>query len=120
MQLTVMMLAYLAPIGIASTVVTGGSAAQIFSRDLKAEARIAQRALNASLTPYVEQGKWDEVRYTISAVDRDDLVVAVLDESGRLRVALRRLPIAIPALSWISARIKSGGAAEFMRRANGC
>ena len=120
MQLTVMMLAYLAPIGIASTVLTGGSAAQIFSRDLKAEARIAQRALNASLTPYVEQEKWDQVRYTMSAVDREDLVVALLDESGGLRVALPRLPIAIPALSWISARIKSGGAAEFMRRANGC
>jgi len=120
MQLTVMMLAYLAPIGIASTVVTGGSAAQIFTRDLKAEARIAQRALNASLTPNVEQGKWDEVRYTISAVDRDDLVVALLDESGRLRFALRRLPIAIPALNWISARIKSDGAAEFMRKGDGC
>src|SRR6266404_2544018 len=34
-QLTVMMLAYLAPIAIAYTLVTGHSAAQIFSRDLK-------------------------------------------------------------------------------------
>src|SRR2546430_3736516 len=118
-QLTVMMLAYLAPIAIVCTVVTGGSAAQIFSQDVKAEARIAQRALNASLRRDVEQEEWDNVRNTMSAIGHEHMVVALLDESGRLRLALRDFPIAIPALNWISARTKSGGAAEFMRRADG-
>jgi signal transduction histidine kinase len=118
-QLTVMMLAYLAPIGVAYTLVTGHIEDRIFSRDLKAEARIAQRALNASLTPDAEQGKWDEVRYTMSAIGREDLVVALLDESGRLRLAPRGFPIVIPALKLVSARMKSGGAFEFERRSDG-
>ena len=118
-KLTMMMLAYLAPIAIAYPVVTGHSAAQIFSRDLKSEARIAQRALNASLTPDVEQGHWEQVRYTISAIGREDLVVALLDELGRLRFALQGFPIAIPPLDVVLARIKSSGTAEFMSRADG-
>ena len=118
-QLTVMMLAYLASIGIAFMIVAGHGAAQNFSRDLKAEARIAQRFLNALFSPDVEPGKWDNVRYAFPGIGREDLVVALLDEAGRLRLAVRGFPIAIPALNWISARIRLGGAAEFMRRADG-
>jgi hypothetical protein len=35
--------------------------------------------------------------------------------SEALRRTVRELPVAIPALNWISARIKLGGATEFMR-----
>jgi len=118
-QLTVMILAFLAPIGIAYTMITAHSTADDFSRDLRAEARIAERALNASLTADVEQGKWDEVRHTTSVIFRKDLLLALLDESGRLRFAIRGFPIPIPALNRISAEIKSEGATEFMHRAQG-
>ncbi len=60
-RLTIMMLACLAPIGLAYTFITVRSTTQIFTADLKAETRIAQRALNASLTPDVQQREWDEV-----------------------------------------------------------
>jgi signal transduction histidine kinase len=118
MQLTAMMLAYLTPVAIAYTVVASHSAAQHFSRDLKAEARIAQRSLNASLPPDVEQSKWENVRYASLAISRADLLVA-FDESCRRRLTAQRLPIPVPALIWTSARIESAGAAEFMRRADG-
>ena len=51
---TAMTLAYLASIGIAYTVEAVHSAEDL-SRGLHAEARIAQRSLNASLTRGVEQ-----------------------------------------------------------------
>jgi hypothetical protein len=60
-QLAVMMLAYLGPIGLAYTAVTGRNTTQIFWQDLKVEARVAQRILNASVTSPVARGDWDEV-----------------------------------------------------------
>ncbi len=114
-----MTLACLAPIGLAYTVVISQSTPWIFSQDLKAEARAAQRALNTILTSYAEDEDWDEMRYTVSTISREGLVVALLDKSARLRFAPSGFSIAIPALHWISAQIKSDGAAEFTRRADG-
>ncbi|HLW72307.1 MAG TPA: HAMP domain-containing sensor histidine kinase [Candidatus Binataceae bacterium] len=118
-RLTLMMLAFLGPVGLVYTFVTLRSTTLIFAEDLRAEAKIAQRALNASLTPDVQQGEWDEVHYIMAAIGSDDLVAALLDKSGRIRFALRGFPIEPPSLEWISRRIKSTGAAEFMRRAGG-
>jgi two-component system, NtrC family, sensor kinase len=55
----------------------------------------------------------------MSPISREDPVVALPDESARPRFVRPRFPIAIPPLKWISARFKSGGAAEFRRRADG-
>src|SRR5215831_9196562 len=118
-QLTVMMLACLAPIGLACTVIMWRSTPEVLSQNLKAEARAAQWAVNVSLASDVEDGDWGEVDDTMSAISREGLAVALLDESARLQFALPGFPIAIPARHWISARIKAGGAAEFMRHAGG-
>ena len=67
-RLTLMMLACLAPIALVYTFVTARSTTEIFSADLKAETRVTQRALNASLTPDIQQGEWDEVRYILAAI----------------------------------------------------
>jgi signal transduction histidine kinase len=118
-QLTAMMLAYLALIGIAYTVVAERFAAQNFWRDLEAEARIAQRFLDDSFSPDVEQRRSNIVRNASPASGREDLRIAVLDESGRPRLDVQGFPMSIPASNWISAQIKSAGAAEFMRKADG-
>jgi len=118
-RFTLMMLACLGSVGLAYTVVTARATTLLFSQDLKAEARIVQRALNASLTPDVQQGEWDEVHYIMSAIGSEDLTMALLDESAKVRFALPSLRIAIPPHEWISERIKAGGAAEFMRVAAG-
>jgi signal transduction histidine kinase len=118
-QLTAMMLAYLALIDIAYTVVADRFAAQNFWRDLEAEASIAQRFLDDSFSPDVEQRRSNIVRNASPASGREDLRIAVLDESGRPRLGAQGFPMSIPASNWISAQIKSGGAAEFMRKADG-
>lgn len=115
-RLTLMMLLWLAPITLGFTLVTAGSAGSIFSQELKAETRIAQHALNASLTPDVEQHEWDEVRYILSEMGGEDLIAALLDDSGKLRFALSSFPIEPPPLDWITQQIKVNGGAEFMRR----
>jgi signal transduction histidine kinase len=118
-QLGVMMLAYFAPIGLACTMVTGRSTTRIGSQAVKAKARIAVHALNAAVVPEVKQGKWDELRYTMSTIGSKVMRAALLDESGRLQSALPGFPTALPALNWISEPLKSESAAEFMRRADG-
>lgn len=118
-RLTLMMLACLAPIALAYTFVTVRTTTGIFSADLKAETRVAQRALNASLTPDIVQGEWDEIGYILSAIGREDLIAAVLDGSGKVRFALKDFPIAPPPLEWIAAQIKARGAAEYMQTVQG-
>ncbi len=118
-RLTLMMLACLAPIALAYTFITARSATQIFSADLKAETRVAQRALNASLTPDISQGEWDEISSILSAIGREDLIAAVLDENGRIRFALSDFPVAPPPQRWIADQIKTHGAAEYMQPARG-
>jgi signal transduction histidine kinase len=81
-RLTVMVLAYLASLGIALTVAAGDGAAMNFGQDLKTDACIAQRALNASLAPNMEQGNWDLVRYTMSVVGRKDVLGVLFDQHG--------------------------------------
>jgi len=109
------MLACLAPIALAYTFITARSTTQIFSDDLKAETRVAQRALNASLTPDIQQGEWDEISSILSAIGRADLIAAVLDERGKIRFALNDFPIAPPPREWIAAQIAAHGAAEYMQ-----
>ena len=118
-RLTLMMLACLAPIAFAYTYITARTTTQIFSADLKAETRIAQRALNASLTPDIQQGEWDEISSIISAIGREDLIAAVLDQNGKIRFALNDFPMTPPTLEWIAAQIKANGAAEYMQKARG-
>lgn len=118
-RLTLMMLACLAPIALAYTFITARSTTQIFSADLKAETRVAQRALNASLTPDVKQGEWDEIGSILSAIGREDLIAAVLDENGKIRFALTDFPVTPPPREWIAAQITTHGAAEYMQTARG-
>ncbi len=118
-RLTLMMLACLAPIALAYTFITARSTTQIFSADLKAETRIAQRALNASLTPDIQQGEWDEISSILSAIGREDLIAAVLEESGKIRFALTDFPMTPPPQEWIAAQIRAHGAAEYMQKARG-
>ena len=118
-RLTLMMLVCLAPIGLVYTFITVRTTTQIFTADLKAETRIAQRALNASLTPDVQQREWDEVSSILSAIGREDLIAAVLDESGKVRFALTDFPITPPRSDWIAVQIKARGAAEYMQTARG-
>ena len=118
-RLTLMMLACLAPIALVYTFISARSTTQIFSDDLKAETRVAQRALNASLTPDIHQGEWDEISYIVSAIGREDLIAAVLDESGKIRFALSDFPMTPPPLEWIAAQITAHGAAEYMQTARG-
>ena len=118
-RLTLMMLLWLAPITLVYTFVTAHMAGLLFSRELKAETRIAQRALNASLTPDVEQHEWDEVRYILSEMGGEDLVAALLDDRGKLLFALPSFPIKPPPLDWIAQQIKASGGAEFMRQSQG-
>src|SRR5208282_2583376 len=119
-RLTLMMLACLAPIALVFTFVTARSTTEIFSADLKAETRVAQRALNASLTPDLQQGEWDEVSYILSAIGREDLIAAVLDgPTGKVRFALADFAVTPPPLAWITAQIKAHGAAEYMQTAGG-
>ncbi len=118
-RLTLMMLACLAPIALVYTFVTARSTTEIFSADLKAETRVAQRALNASLTPDIQQGEWDEVRYILAAIGREDLLAAVLDPAGKVRFALTAFPVTPPPLEWITGEIKAHGAAEYIQVAHG-
>src|ERR1019366_1494046 len=118
-RLTLMMLACLAPIALAYTFITARSTTQIFSADLKAETRVAQRALNASLTPDIQQGEWDEIGSILSAIGREDLIAAVLDENGKIRFALTDFPVTPPPREWIAAQITARGAAEYMQTARG-
>jgi signal transduction histidine kinase len=118
-RLTLMMLACLAPIGLAYTFITVRSTTLIFTADLKAETGIAQRALNASLTPDVQQREWDEVGSILAAIGREDLIAAVLDESGKVRFALADFPLTPPPLDWFAAQIKAHGAAEYMQTGRG-
>jgi signal transduction histidine kinase len=118
-RLTLMMLLWLAPITLVYTFVTAHTAGILFSHELKAETRIAQRALNASLTPDVEQHEWDEVRYILSEMGGEDLVAALLDDRGKLLFALPSFPIKPPPLDWIAQQIKASGGAEFMRQSQG-
>src|SRR5208283_340606 len=118
-RLTLMMLACLAPIALAYTFITARTTTQIFSADLKAETRVAQRALNASLTPDVQQGEWNEIRYIMSAIGREDLIAAVLDERGKIRFALTDFPVTPPPQEWIAGQIRAHGAAEYMQKARG-
>jgi two-component system, NtrC family, sensor kinase len=118
-RLTIVMLAFLAPIGLAYTFITVRSTTQIFTADLKAETRIVQRALNASLTPNVQQREWDEVGDILAAIGQEDLIAAVLDENGKVRFALTDFPMTPPPLNWFAARIKADGAAEYMQTARG-
>lgn len=118
-RLTLMMLLCLAPIAVVYTYVTARSTTEIFSADLKAETRVAQRALNASLTPDVQQGEWDEVRYILSAIGREELIAAVLDVSGKVRFALSDFPVTPAPLEWTAAQIKAHGAAEYVQNAKG-
>src|SRR5271166_119242 len=108
-RLTLMMLACLAPIALAYTFITARSATQIFSDDLKAETRVAQRALNASLTPDIQQGEWDEISAILSAIGREDLIASVLDENGKIRFALSDFPVTPPPPGWIADQIKNHG-----------
>ena len=118
-RLTLMMLACLAPIALAYTLINARSTTHIFSADLKAETRVAQRALNASLTPDVQQAEWDEIGSILSAIGREDLIAAVLDERGKIRFALNDFPVTPPAQEWVAAQITAHGAAEYMQRAHG-
>jgi len=118
-RLTLMMLACLAPIALAYTFITARTTTQIFSADLKAETRVAQRALNASLTPDIQQGEWDEISSILSAIGREDLIAAVLNENGKIRFALNDFPLAPPPQDWIATQIKARGAAEYMQKARG-
>src|SRR5215469_14532244 len=118
-RLTLMMLLWLAPITLAYFCVNVRLAGALFSEEIKAETRIAQRALNASLTPDVEQREWDEVRYILSEMGGENLVAALLDEQAKLRFASSSFPIKPPPLQWITQQIKGSGAAEFMSQSQG-
>lgn len=118
-RFTLMILACLAPIALVYTFVAARSTTEIFSADLKAETRVAQRALNASLTPDIQQGEWDEIHYILTAIGSEDLVAAVLDGKGNLRFAMNDFPITPPPIAWIAAQIKAHGAAEDMQEARG-
>jgi signal transduction histidine kinase len=120
-RFTLIMLAFLLPVGVAFILLIAHNTTEIFSQDLKIEARIARRALNESLAPDGQASESGTVRDILSAMGGgEDLLLALLDESARLRFALpRRVPITIPSRDWISARIKSDGAAEFVRKADG-
>jgi signal transduction histidine kinase len=118
-QLTVMMLTYLAPIGLACTMVTGRSTTRISSQAVKAEARVGAHALNAAVVREVKQGKWNELRHTMSMLSGKDMREALVDESDRLQFAFTGFPTALQALDRISEPLKSKRAAEFMRRADG-
>jgi len=75
--------------------------------------------LKLRITPDVEQHEWDEVRYILSEMGGEDLVAALLDNSGKLRFALPSFPIDPPPLDWIAQQIKASGGAEFMRQSKG-
>ena len=117
-RLSVAMILCLAPISIAYTVQMERCAAPSSSRDLRDAARTAQRALNASLTPAVELGKWDKARHILSA-GAEGSAAALFDESGKLRYASQGFPITVPALERAPARTKSDGAAEFLQWVGG-
>jgi signal transduction histidine kinase len=118
-RLTVMLLACLAPLALAYSLATVRSTTLIFAEDLKNETRIAERALNASFTPDMQQGEWDEVHDILQAIGSDDFLAALLDQSGRIRFALPGFPIKVPPLKWISSQIGAHGAAEFMSEGGG-
>jgi signal transduction histidine kinase len=118
-RLTLMMLLCLAPVALGHTLITAHTAWNIYSQELKEETRIAQRALNAALTVDVEQGEWDEIRYILSEMGSEDLVAALLDDHGKLRLTLPSFPIEPPPLEWITRQIKAYEGAEFMRHTGG-
>jgi len=118
-RVTLMMLLWLTPITLVYFYINVRSAGVFFSEQLKTETRITQRALNAALTPDVEQREWDEVRYIISEMGSENLVAALLDEQGKLRFALSSFPIKPPPLQWITQQVKASGGAEFMSQSHG-
>lgn len=118
-RLALMMLLFLTPIVVGYAVITARSAAAIFSEEVKDETRIAERALNASLTLDAEQGEWNEAKHILSAMRTHNLIAALFDTSGTVRIVSPGFPIHPPRPSWIRRRIKAGGATEFMSSGGG-
>lgn len=107
-----MVLAYLALIAIAYSIVAGYFASQALSRDLKADSRVVQRCLDSPFAPDREHRQLDIARHGV----REDLVPALLDESPRAERWVHDSAMPIPVPNWISARIKSRGGAECTHR----
>jgi signal transduction histidine kinase len=113
-RLTMIMFACLFPAGIASALLTASDVSKRQSPIMKIAAPIAWRILKASRTRNVQHCQRRAVRYSLSACDSEETAAALLNESGRPRLAYRCVPM---PRDWIESRTKASWmAAEFVRQ----